>query len=429
MRPEDLRAAVIALVLLVAALLLAWRVDVNEFSMHHFYKNRLVRAYLGASRSRRHRRPNAFTGLDMDDDIKLWRFSTADTGRPTDAVSDCRPGYDGPFPIFNTTLNITTGAELAYRERKGESFIFTPLYCGYDFAAKQTVATETVLPQFALRPSAYFGAASGAWSGAPRCDWASGGLGVGTAVAISGAAANPNAGYHSSPAVAFLLTIFNARLGWWIGNPRRDSWRNASPGLGLYYLLSELFGFSSTNRLYVNLSDGGHFDNMGLYELVRRRCRYIVVIDGEQDDTYSFNGLAGAIRKCRVDFGVVIQINTDAICPNRSRKSKRHVAVGTIAYPEGQGTLIYVKASVTGDEPMDVKEYNPAHHEFPHQTTADQFFNESQFESYRTLGQHIGDSVFSEWESNANETWEETTARLVKKAVFRHSARSTPLLD
>jgi hypothetical protein len=409
MRPEDLRAPLLAMVMLGAALLLAWRVDVNEFSMHHFYKNRLVRAYLGASRSRSHRRPNAFTGLDMDDDIKLWRFKSSDIPTAGDMSSDCRSGFDGPFAIVNTTLNLTTGDELAYRERKGQSFVFTPLYCGFDFATKQTTVSENVLAQYAMRPTDLFGYSSGAWAGSVESSWTGTGLGIGTTIAISGAAANPNAGYHSSPAVAFLLTLFNARLGWWIGNPLRESWRSASPGLGLPYLLSELFGFSNQRRNYVNLSDGGHFDNMGLYELVRRRCRYIIVCDGEQDDRYSFNGLAGAIRKCRIDFGVVIDIDVEPIRPSsRKNYSKRHAAVGTIRYPSNElvgfepgvdhlGVLVYLKASMTGNEPTDIEEYHSRHREFPHQTTADQFFNESQFESYRALGQHVAGSAFADW--------------------------------
>jgi hypothetical protein len=419
--PEDVRAPFLALGLLVAAFLLAWRVDVNEFSMHHFYRNRLVRAYLGASRSRRHRRPNAFTGLDMDDDIKLWRFTSQDQSTLNDALSDCRLGYQGPFPVINATLNMTAGDELAYRERKGQSFVFTPLYCGYDFATKQTAVRDTALNQFALRPSREFGASPARWSGGRKMDPIQGGLEIGTAVAISGAAANPNAGYHSSPAVAFLLTVFNVRLGWWIGNPRRERWDSGSPSVGLPYLLSELFGFSSTERDYVNLSDGGHFDNMGLYEMVRRRCRYIIVCDGEQDDHYSFNGLAGAIRKCRLDFGVTIALDVDAVRPRAGVvTSQAHAVVGTITYPEGCGTIVYLKASMTGDEPTDVKEYHSAHPEFPHQPTADQFFGESQFESYRALGQHIADSAFPSWDAAPAGTRRERLERHFPDIARRH---------
>jgi hypothetical protein len=420
LEPHSMGPVVLSALLLALAIVLAWRVDVNEFSMHHFYKNRLVRAYLGASRSRLHRRPNAFTGLDMDDDIKLWRFTTRDTSGLNDQTSDCRPGFSGPYPIINATLNMTAGDELAWQERKGQSFVFTPLYCGFDFSTKQTAIAEKVTAQFAYRPTSEFASPS-RWLGNV-------GINIGTAVAISGAAANPNAGYHSSPAVAFLLTVFNARLGWWIGNPGLARWRRPSPQFGMFYLLSELFGFAGVTRKFVNLSDGGHFDNMGLYELVRRRCRYIVVCDAEQDDRYSFNGMAGAIRKCRVDFGVAIDLATELIVPGPDGRSRQHVAVGTINYPgEGCGTLVYVKASLTGpDDPADVREYRASHEEFPHQTTADQFFNESQFESYRALGQHIADRSFPDWPPTSGAPSPALLERLFAEVAMRCGARTEP---
>jgi len=414
--PDSLAPAVLCAALLGLSALFSWRVNVNEFSMHHFYKNRLVRAYLGASRSRVNRRPNAFTGLDMDDDIKLWRFATADVSTSDDERTDCRAGFAGPYPIINATLNMTTGDELAWQERKGQSFVFTPLYSGFDFATKQPLIAEKAAAQFAYRPTTTF---ANARAGQPPSEC---GLHIGTAVAISGAAANPNAGYHSSPAVAFFLTVLNARLGWWIGNPLLDSWNRPSPPFGLFYTLSELFGFSGVKRKYVNLSDGGHFENMGLYELVRRRCRFIVVCDGEQDDRYSFNGIAGAIRKCRVDFGVVIDLATDPIAPIRKGPSRQHIAVGDIIYPgeKGRGTLVYLKASLTGDEPSDVKEYRDGHKEFPHQTTADQFFDESQFESYRALGQHIADGAFPEWTAAPSDRFGEELDAMAEQIRKRH---------
>ncbi len=407
--PQSRAVPSVVIALFGIAMLVGWRVDVNEFSMHHFYKNRLVRAYLGASRARVNRRPNAFTGLDMEDDIKLSRFRSQDRSVPSDETRDCCQGFTGPFPIINATMNMSSGAELAWQDRKGHSFVFTPLYCGYDFATKQTAVASTLKSQFAFRPTIDFADRS---TDTMRSD---AGVSIGTAMAISGAAANPNAGYHSSPPVAFLLTVFNARLGWWIGNPGRSRWKSPSPGIGLFYLLSELFGFSSLERKYVNLSDGGHFDNMGLYELVRRRCRYIIVCDAEQDDRYSFNGFAGAIRKCRVDFGVTIDIDTAPIVPDKeTKKSRQHVVVGDITYPgEGRGKLVYIKASVSGDEPADVLEYNRSHHEFPHQTTTDQFFDESQFESYRALGQHVVDSNFPAWDSSTEQAFCERLKDLV----------------
>ncbi len=402
LEPRSPVPLVLTFVFIGVALVLAWRIDVNEFSMHHFYRNRLVRAYLGASRSRRHRSPNAFTGLDLDDDVKLWRFQTRDASTDNDVSSDCRRGFSGPYPIINATLNTSDGEDLAWQERKGQSFVFTPLYSGFDFAVKQAALPESTRSQFAYQPSARYGYAAGPATftgGNPQA-----GLGIGTAIAISGAAANPNAGYHTSPGVAFLLTVFNARLGWWMGNPRMDQWQKTSPRQGLFYLMSELFGYAGTRRKYVNLSDGGHFDNLGLYELVRRRCMYIVACDAEQDEGYAFQGIANAIRKCRVDFGVVITLTTTGINPSEAtNRSTVHAAIGTISYPGVAqcGRLIYIKASITGDEPADVLEYKRRFPGFPHQSTADQSFDESQFESYRALGLHIAGVTVSPWPEHA----------------------------
>lgn len=358
--------------LLIITLILVWRVGVNEFSMHHFYRNRLVRAYLGASRRYpdRARTSNAFTGLDKEDDLKLTSLT-------------CSNGYCGPYLIINTTLNASNSTDLDRQDRKAESFVFTPQYCGFDIARTSASANSAGQSyDYGYRPTRQY-----AYEGGPS---------LGTALAISGAAANPGMGHHSSPATAFLLTAFNARLGWWMGNPRRTTWRRSDPRYGLAYIISDLIGRTSTHDRFVCLSDGGHFDNMGLYELIRRRCRLILLGDGEQDDRFTCEGLANAIRRCRIDFGVEICIDVSPIT-NRgphTKISKKHFALGNIWYPgdpanKPSGVLLYLKSSLTGDEPIDIREYAHANPKFPHQSTSDQFFDESQFESYRRLGLHI----------------------------------------
>jgi len=351
-------------VLAVVGMILAWRVDINEFSMHHFYKNRLVRCYLGASNVKR--APNPFTGFDPDDDVSLSDFKAS-------------KGYTGPYHIVNTTLNLSAGGDLAWQERKGASFILTPGYCGFDLSL-ETVTEGAKQQEAKLTSRAYRDTRHYAY---PQ------GVPIGTAVAISGAAADPNQGYSTSPTVAFLLTVFDVRLGWWLGNPRRNT-ESTLPGprFGLLSLLSELLGRTDDQTNFVSLSDGGHFDNMGLYELIRRRCRYIILCDGEQDGKYTFEGLGTAIRKCRIDFGAQIEIDPRAIIPNaETRRSEAHCAVGTIHYADKTtGTLLYIKSSLTGDEPKDVLQYASTSTTFPHETTADQWFSESQFESYRALG-------------------------------------------
>jgi hypothetical protein len=346
---------------------LIWRVDVNEFSMHHFYKNRLVRCYLGASNPRRN--PDTFTGFDDNDDVLLAKLIPSEK-------------YAGPYPILNSTLNLSAGGQLAWQERKAASFIFTPCFSGYDL----TWDSDHPGPRPAhnnLKFCAY--RKTEEYGGSRK------GVHIGTAAAISGAAADPNQGYNTSTTVAFLMTVFDVRLGWWLGNPRRDlESQLASPRFGLVALISELLGRTDDRTNFINLSDGGHFDNMGIYELIRRRCKFIVLCDAEQDGSYRFGGLGMVIRRCRVDFGAEIQIDPSRIARTDSAAwSQDHCAVGSITYVDGtQGVLVYIKASTTGDEPEDVLEYAAHDPAFPHDSTANQWFGESQFESYRKLGYH-----------------------------------------
>lgn len=149
----------------------------------------------------------------------------------------------------------------------------------------------------------------------------------------------------------------------------------------------DLIGQSNIDSNYVCLSDGGHFDNMGLYELIRRRCTFIILSDAEEDQDATCEGLANAIRRCRIDFGTDIHIDTTEI----TGLKKSHVVRGDIRYPgdnKPSGTLIYIKTVVTGDELPDIKEYHAKNKTFPNQSTSDQFFDETQFESYRLLGYH-----------------------------------------
>ena len=376
--------------LLVFGLVVVWvfgnRVDINEFSMHLFYRNRLTRAYLGASVTGRE--PDPFTGFSAEDDLQLRELavSSLQPRQPLDPQpeQDSNKGmvglpYDGPYPIFGAALNLVRGKELAWQNRKASSFVFTPLFCGYDYYGDRSRPPKGKYLGAAYRPTKDYTRKDG-----PR---------LGTAVAISGAAASPNMGYHTNPALAFLMTVFNVRLGAWFANPRHSTlWRRRTgPALGLLYLLCELFPRTSDEMHYVYLSDGGHFENLGIYELVRRRCRYIISGDGSCDEKMTFQDLGNAIDKCRRDFGVDISIRLEKLVLNDKLRTAAHFALGTIQYrnPDEVGYLLYLKPSLVGDEPSDVVAYCNQHPHFPHDTTGDQFFSESQFESYRALGQHI----------------------------------------
>jgi hypothetical protein len=369
--------------------LMTFFINVNLFSLHMMYANRLIRCYLGASRRKEEwlrrwrdgvwhpgrggaptgsqgpiRRGQLLTGFDAKDDIPLRDLRIG----PRDG--DDR-GYWGPFRLINTALNLVAGQELAWQDRKAESFTLTPLYCGSKSTGyrRLTAVADEVMT-------------------------------LGRATAISGAAADPNMGYHQSAPVTALMTIFNTRLGWWVQNPRRTDWQARSPSFG-DLIWHELFGNTDENGRFVHLSDGGHFENLGVYELVRRRCRYIIACDAGQDRDSAYEDLANLSRLCRTDFGVRIELDTSPIrWQGDQRFGRWHCAIGQIHYDdvdpdEMPGLIVYLKASMTGDEPTDVQNYAAMNPDFPHQTTADQFFDERQFESYRALGYHVAHSVLS----------------------------------
>jgi hypothetical protein len=417
----------IGLVLGALSIFVSWRIGVNEFSMHHFYKNRLVRCYLGASRWQ-YRKADWFTGFDSNDDIHLSRLDH-NSSNNTEPLSK----YWGPYPIVNATVNLVAGEDLAWQERKATSFIFTPKYCGYDVdrAVMQAKGSDGNWPDAYAPTHSYVYERTCPETSSSRRDC--GGPTLGTAMAISGAAANPNMGKVTSAASAFLMTVFNVRLGWWLPNTRhkrhKSSWSlgtdNSAPKLGINYTAIELFGMTDDKKKFLNLSDGGHFENLGIYELIRRGCRYVIASDAGQDGALGLEDLGNLIRKCRTDFGVEIDLGLDSIRErNLKGWSDTHCVVGKIHYlgvpsrdenghvrydrltgqPEHEtGVIVYMKPTITGDEPFDILEYYKRVPNFPHESTADQWFNESQFESYRRLGLHIAEMTFKRFREQPDE--------------------------
>lgn len=358
----------VPLALAAVAYVMGRIVNVNRFSLNGFYRNRLVRAYLGASRANRNADP--FTGFSLEDNVRL---ATLQQSVQTRAKL---------LPIVNTTLNLVrSGDKLAWQQRKSESFSMTPFFCGNH--------------RQGYRPSERYGGNTG--------------ITLSTAMAISGAAANPNMGYNSSPAVGFLMALFNARLGAWLGNTNshgQNTYRRNGPHQALWPLFAELFGMTHADGSYINLSDGGHFDNLGLYEVVLRRCRHVLVSDAGCDGKASFEDLGNAIRKIRIDFGISIDFTREIeIRSNDEHKPGLYCAVATINYKKADGakvengTLLYIKATKhAGGAPLpyDVYSYSKASQSFPHESTSDQWFSESQFESYRALGRHAVSQILGE---------------------------------
>ena len=235
-----------------------------------------------------------------------------------------------------------------------------------------------------------------------------------TAVAASGAAASPHAGVAGrgitrNPLVSLLLSLTNVRLGYWVRNPRASrvprSWHKwFPPNLLAPGIRQGLFGSGTTeNAFFIELTDGGHFDNTGIYELIRRRVKVIVLSQASQDLSFAMEDLANTIQRVRVDFGVHIRFGSetwplDALRPAQlGAVVKRGWAVGTIKYPgtDSLGLLLYLQASPVAGMNADTVSYWRRNVDFPNQTTADQFFDEEQLEAYRELGMSIAQEAIA----------------------------------
>jgi hypothetical protein len=298
-----------------------------------------------------------------------------------------------PLHVVNVTLNLAGGDKLEWQDRKAESFTISPLHSGSFWLG--------------YRNSRDYGGA--------------GGISLATSVAISGAAASPNMGYMmTSPVIRFIMTLFNVRLGFWLGNPgvagsgnsttfNRPTFDRDSPTQSVRPIVAEALGMTDARSPYVYLSDGGHFENFGLYEMVLRRCRFIVVSDASTDADYAYDSLAMAIRQIRVDFGVPIDMGGEMHFGKDPNPANSYCAVGKILYsrvdtksdgtptdPEHDGVLIYIKPSLNGSEPADVLNYHKSDTAFPQDSIVDQWFSEPQFESYRALGSHMIHKIWTE---------------------------------
>jgi hypothetical protein len=254
-------------------------------------------------------------------------------------------------------------------------------------------------------------------------------------MAIAGAALSPTMGKMTRPAMRLLMALFNVRLGVWLPNPcwldslsaadcrrgyPRKSAASRGPDVrlrrpGMLYILREALGLNSLRQRYVYITDGGHFENLGLVELMRRGCGQIVCFDAAGDDLTHFHTISEAIALARSDLGVEIKIDLKDLMPGANEvgndisfrdakpgpkeesKSKPkakgvsksdHVSA-SIRYPNGEtGILVFAKAAMSKDAPQDARAFQEVDPDFPHHSTADQFFDERKFESYRGLGAH-----------------------------------------
>lgn len=363
-----------------AALLFCLYTNINLTGLHRFYRDRLMETFM----------PSDYA---IRDDGQA-AGSTADDRELADC---CQPEHDGPFHLINAHVVLIGAHGARQRSRGGDSFVLSPLFSGSESTG--FINTRDWLPG----PAAI--------SFARR----HGPLALPTAMAISGAALNPRTGADGKGAtksgtVSALLNLLNLRLGYWVPSPAKaPGWIAGSayrgpPNFLMPGLVQGLFGFRhNENANWLELTDGGHFENTGIYELVRRGVRTIIFADGSTDPDIALSSFANVLEKIYIDFSVRVTFDgdgdvdfkkllkglgvTQTDLAKRLNFSEAGFAIGTIHYPTGPaGRLFYVKSTMVEKLPVALYSYKASNPLFPAESLADQFFSEQQFEAYRALG-------------------------------------------
>ncbi len=334
---------------IVLLLLISLFTNINRNALHDFYRERLSKTYLIRRRSQDEQAEGKEIVLN-----------------PSLLMKDIHACCNGPYHLINTTLNVPSSENPALHGRGADFFIFSKYYCGAESTGYQDTQK-----------------------------YEDGKTQLGTAMAISGAAASPEMGSGGSMIMSFIMTLLNIRLNQWMPNPNRK--RLPLFTIWPRYLSQEFLRQGTENEPLLNLSDGGHHENLGIYPLLKRRCKLIIASDAGADPNYQMEDFANLQRKASIDLGVTIDIDMSPLHAKRTqnpdkKNSKAYFVKGTITYVDGQkGTLLYIKTTMTGHEPEQLLGYRRQHPTFPDETTADQFFDEAQFESYRKLGELIGE--------------------------------------
>lgn len=322
----------------------------NGNSMHGLYRDRLGKAFLFFPAPKQ-------SGSTLNNNV---------IQQTVVKLSDIDPEY-APYPIIGAALNIQGSAEVNRRGRNADFFMFSPFYTG-------SPATGYALTKEIEERDPLFD--------------------IGSAMTISGAAFTANAGSVVPRVLTPTLAMLNVRLGYWLPNPKRVREAKQIQNYLHAYLWEEITSQLNETSTYCHLTDGGHLENLGIYELLKRRCRLIVAVDAEADGGMNFTSLTQLQQYARIDLGVRIDLPWKQIkekahqYKNGVQSSGPHCAVGKIIYPAGEGYLIYIKSSLTNDENDYIADYRRRYPAFPHEATLDQLFSEEQFEVYRALGFH-----------------------------------------
>lgn len=376
-----------SLLCIVGLIALGLAANPNGLSFHRFYRKQLADLFLRFS--------GAYKNVALKDLFDVESKREAD--------------YLAPYPLINTCLNLQNpaGDQQFKGVKASDYFLFSPLFCG------SKLTDYAPIDQFR--------------------DFRN--MTLPAAVTASAAAVNPGMGVYSSKVRSALLSLLNARLGFWVSNPRVRA--NAKlPVWWPFYFLYELLGRIGTDKQMVNVSDGGHIENLGVYELLRRGCRLVIAVDAGEDHAYTFVDLNNLLLRARNELGLEIEFEPgkrpeDLILPRPSQVYSTHrFAIGKIKqhwvadpvkvdvpppgpnekFPRTIGTFVYVKSSVTPPSypppessgfknkaeyelMRDTYYYKIYHPEFPHESTADQFFDRVQWEAYYRLGQYLGADI------------------------------------
>jgi hypothetical protein len=367
--------------ILFFSVLFGWMSNLNYLGLHRFYRDRLMEAFL-PSNSRQAAEAPKYSDAD--------RVPIADVWDPAKA-----PGAGRPYPLFNTNAILINDRDATVALRGGDSFVLSPLFLG-------SSATE--------------------WARTREHGERYSPLTLASAMAASGAAANANAAYIGSGVtrdrlISIVMMLLNVRLGLWLAAPgaKASNPNYFSPGFR-YGVLRTGYRRDST---FMELTDGGHFENLGVYELVRRRCDLVVALDSEEDPSTAMSALASVCQRVLEDFNVTIAVGdkADTIAPG-----------GDMGYPSGAkftaqsffvcsmeygprrvpgcggcvgeeaggprcsahapkaGCFVYIKSNMIKGLSFPARGYKAKNPDFPNQSTMDQFFEPAQFEAYRELG-------------------------------------------
>lgn len=341
-----------AIVALITALLVAtalFTIDINVTGPHWLYRQQLG---------------NTFIRRTQDDDIDV-------------PLSSIDPDQNAPYLLMNAVVNLPNSTRVDMRERRGDFFLFSKHWCGSPLTGYRPTKTW-------LR-------------------WRTREIDLATAIATSGAAVAPHMALMSMSSARALLSLLNIRLGFWVKRPALNASEPSGTGgrPGARMLLREMFAARmNETEDWMMLTDGAHLENSAIYELLRRRCKYIVAVDGSEEVDGAFNTILTLVRHASLDFGIRINCDLNEMRPAADTGlSRAHAVLCEIHYPAvgdepaATGLLLIFKLSMTGNESELINAYKHANPQFPHQSTADQFFDEHQFEAFRALGVHAAESL------------------------------------